>query len=435
MLNSSGDDPLQIQLLSESQSYDRDSSGIQIEHNVSDNKDSRCKLFIKILWKMTSIALSFTMIATIVSELLLLINVYSSNTGFFVLSTLFLVVPLAMVSCTVCVCSWFNAINPNMDRVDYNLLHCLMCIPIINIPLVSTYAKISTHVSQEHLAHLALIDALLSGMMTFPLYIINLSFLLESVQKYSDIEPFNIAQLIISLISFVLNPIKLSLSTTQTDYGRGNMNISTKIKVLLCATFTFGPIVLIEVIHFFPFCFAHYVDHTLNSTDLLIILLVMFTAPKLIFVYDVLKKQWQNSDEVQYHICEKILFSIVPFIIFVTIPLVPYIILMYNEKDDSKIKKKEKDNSINCYSRLDAYYWKLIIYLLLSYGGSCVYVIIKYPFHLLSQQVIYSIACIMMLIFVIAVTFPMAFYLMKKNNIKFFESIEYTSFGLQMDKL
>eukprot|EP00483_Globobulimina_turgida_P012409 UN12432 len=105
----------------------------------------------------------------------------------------------------------------------------------------------------------------------------------------------------------------------------------------------------------------------------------MFNIPKLIFIYDVLNKQWQNSDVVQYTICEKILFSIVPTIIFATIPLVPYIILMYNYNDKNQQDKKQNHNVFNCCDEMNQYYWKLMIYLFIAYGGSCIYVIVKLP--------------------------------------------------------
>eukprot|EP00483_Globobulimina_turgida_P005371 UN05381 len=157
MIDKNSKHQLEVNLLSNEN--DELDSEIQIVH-VTVDQDSTCKFFIKKLFKIISIILPFTMIAGVISELLLLINVYSSNTGFFIISSLFLILPLSMVSCTIGCCSWFNAINVSMDGVDFNLLHCLMCIPILNIPLISTYAKISSHVSPQHLAHLSLIDAL-----------------------------------------------------------------------------------------------------------------------------------------------------------------------------------------------------------------------------------------------------------------------------------
>merc|ERR1712079_384515 len=136
---------------------------------------------------------------------------------------------------------------------------------------------------------LALFDSFLTAMMTFPLYIINLSFLLEKVDSLSAIPYQNIAQLIFSVINMIWNPIKYTKHATSYSkaaviwFGAAG-NCCSKIRIIVSAAFLYAPLVLIEVIHFFPFLFCYYVDHTVGYDDLVNILLI-FNIPKLLFLF------------------------------------------------------------------------------------------------------------------------------------------------------
>merc|ERR550525_1017600 len=116
--------------------------------------------------------------------------------------------------------------------------------------------------------------------MTFPLYIINLSYLLESIAGYEEISVFNYLQLILSVLNFCVNPIKFVQKATLHD--NKDFGIVEWLSTSLC----FMPLVLIEIIHFFPFCFCYYVDGTLDWDDLVHILL-LFNIPKVIFILHV----------------------------------------------------------------------------------------------------------------------------------------------------
>merc|ERR1719433_2146318 len=116
--------------------------------------------------------------------------------------------------------------------------------------------------------------------MTFPLYIINLSYLLESIAGYEEISVFNYLQLILSVLNFCVNPIKFVQKVT--DYREGDFGIEEWLSTSLC----FMPLVLIEIIHFFPFCFCYYVDGVLDWNDLVKILM-LFNMPKEIFILHV----------------------------------------------------------------------------------------------------------------------------------------------------
>merc|ERR550525_1618976 len=83
--------------------------------------------------------------------------------------------------------------------------------------------------------------------MTFPLYIINLSYLLESIAGYEEISVFNYLQLILSVLNFCVNPIKFVQKATLHD--NKDFGIVEWLSTSLC----FMPLVLIEIIHFFPF--------------------------------------------------------------------------------------------------------------------------------------------------------------------------------------
>ena len=117
-----------------------------------------------------------------------------------------------------------------------------------------------------------LADATLSGIMIFPLYIINLSFLLESTTTYEQISIYNIVQLSFSLLMFLKAPVTFFMASSEKDTYRTLAEIidkdiadeeedetfRKKVVKILTIVFAFGPMVLLEIIHFFPFCFAYY---------------------------------------------------------------------------------------------------------------------------------------------------------------------------------
>eukprot|EP01084_Bolivina_argentea_P061598 112599_1 len=373
-------------------------------------------------WEILSVFLSFLLPATIVSEILLLINIYSqSDTIFFALSCLFLSIPL----CTASFAIWFVALMQHGRMKMYRTLPYdwrlkLFYIPIINIPLYISYSKLAV------LEIATGIETFLAGTMSFPLYIINISFLLETVSSYKAIPTFNLIQLTFSLISLTIAPMKYYVSKTYESYYK-TYSLYEKIPVYLAVAFTFMPIVLIEVIHFFPFCFCYYVDDTLHQHDLIYVI-ILFNVPKIIFFSHLLFQYICNPnpnndddldddlDDVYGAIRNTLVCCLLTFV-FITIPLVPYIMMMYSKKTIKDTNNLFTIKDCRCCSSITIYYWNTIIYLFISYGGSCIYVINVIGWNNISKPVQVSIICIFILIIFITLTFPLSFRCMKLSNV------------------
>ena len=109
-------------------------------------------------------------------------------------------------------------------------------IPIINIPLVKSHSKASDEYNPDDIIGLAMFDSLLTGIVSFPLYIINLSYLCETVNSYDQISIYNIIQLIISILNFIKTPPLFLLAHLK---WQEDADLSNKIKVVLSATLGF----------------------------------------------------------------------------------------------------------------------------------------------------------------------------------------------------
>eukprot|EP01084_Bolivina_argentea_P135300 238443_1 len=117
-------------------------------NNIEDNDQSSsrcsdclycCESFynvLLILWRIISSCLSYTIVWSIISEILLLVNVYSqTDPTFFTISCIFLTVPIAMASCSLCVLSACPANNSQFPLMNsQNKCCCIQYIPFINIP-------------------------------------------------------------------------------------------------------------------------------------------------------------------------------------------------------------------------------------------------------------------------------------------------------------
>lgn len=373
-----------------------------------------CHFIARILlwiWRITSSLLSYSLIYSVIAEILLLIEVYSHHDGkFFALSCGFLIIPLLLVSFAMC----FGAGNFKGACTSGDLFtKCIGSIPVVNIAFMNSVYAIGLAPNgvqnkwngpQYQQACLALFDSVLTSLMTFPLYIINLSFLLESVTSYNEISRFSIAQLAFSVLNMAWNPIKYTKHATNARY---NKNHYSPLGSVMAASFLFAPLVLIEIIHFFPFCFSYYVDHIVAWNDLLNILLI-FNVPKIMFIL-YLFFLWGICCNCSPS-CIFQMFMIIA--ILITVPLIPFV--MFFQWDDVS---DAMNTNFRFGKRHMGMYLVLICYLWISYGGSCVYVIHVAGWTVLSPPVQVSILVVIGLTAFITLSFPFAYACTKRMGV------------------
>ena len=353
--------------------------------------DGPCCECLNYILRLINFFVSYSLIYSVVSEILLLINIYSTDPLFFALSISFLIVPLLFGS----VGAWMLGQELKISR---QWEWCLYC-PIINIAIVWSAIAIQKNTTADK-GFKSMVSSFLAGLMTFPLYIINLSYLLENVDSFDDISIFNYAQLFFSFINLTITPIQMV-----ADFLSHDFEFST-CKSYLLSTFYIYPMGLIEVIHFFPFLFLYYIDKQIRISQLAIVLFI-FNIPKLLFVIHQARKAAASE---AWHDC-KVLGLILSILIFITVPLIPYIFMMIN---------KDKAEDIVCIcddgycSSVSKYYWNIVLYLLISYGVSTIYtIIIVGGLNQLSLQVQIAFGVFLVLIVVIIATLPISFYCIK----------------------
>eukprot|EP01084_Bolivina_argentea_P314858 545392_1 len=158
--------------------------------------------------------LSYSMLWTIISDILLMIQIYAKkDIRFFILALVFSVGPLSIVSGLICCCS--NEYD--VSRTHWKLHSSMYYIPCINIP---SYAIIQFADEQWRLQQNAF-SLFLTAFMTYPLYLLNLSFMLEKCTTYQDISIYNGLQFMFSLISLISSPFMSMLNVAneiQKDY-------------------------------------------------------------------------------------------------------------------------------------------------------------------------------------------------------------------------
>ena len=372
------------------------------------SRSDRCcgSLFSKI-WTLISFLLSYTIIWSVISEILTLLNVYTNDPIFFGLSLPFLILPLSLASVLV----YLVGIDTIFIETQSKKVKRSLYIPIWNVPIFLSLASFSDDAANR--AVVSTFEAFLSGTMTFPLYIINLSFLLENMSTYrinysinewksgEDISIYNLVSLCLSIFMFLKVPITFFINE-----GMFSGNIDNKCKAAMSVALTFGPIVLLEIIHFFPFCFAYYVDGDLHRDDLIAIIFI-FNVPKLLFVAHMMKKTLTDRGFIGH--MNKALVIVIVFLIFITVPLVPYLMFVYNKVQISLFEDGKYGSSAK-------YYWNLVIYLIVLYLGSCAYVMIVVGFDA-STPVQAAIILIVFLSVFSIFTFPFGYSSMRKQGL------------------
>ncbi|ETO23774.1 hypothetical protein RFI_13400 [Reticulomyxa filosa] len=303
--------------------------------------------WLKLCWKLTT---SYSMLVALVFDMMLIMDVYQHHDKqFFGLALGFMLSPLAFLSALVCLCSKKFGNAPS--RCDH--------IPILNVPRF----LISDQSSAKHLFAM-----LLSGFMTYPLYIINLSFMLERTRNYQQISIYNKLQFLVSLFVLCVSPCSIFVEITCVDsylYQRG-LVVSFRDRLRIAALWItlLSPIMCVEVIHFFPSLFAYYMDNTLTKTQLIIVFCV-FNIPKLGFIGHMSKKALNIKDDL----CIIVFFFLL--LTFSLLPLIPYVIVMLL-KDDLNITQIHSSSrksifAVGLCNGTTAYYYFIVFYLFVSY--------------------------------------------------------------------
>ena len=211
-------------------------------------------------------------------------------------------------------------------------------------------------------------------------------------------------------------------------------SICEKIKIFFVASFALVPISLIELLHFFPFLACYYIDHAMNQQDLIIILLI-FNIPKLLFALRGYQMIFICNCKNNGECFLDIIAGLSMFFSYVTAPLVPNMFYMYGEANSKSyiplplISRDQREARLisgkqfhgifanGWCSSLASFYWVMIVYLYLSYGLSATYCVWKVGWTNLSQIVKISIYTIGLLVLIISLTFPKAFFCMKRNGL------------------
>ena len=350
-----------------------------------DSKCNKCQCdkCIKItayIWKIISFFLSYMIIWSIISEILVLRIYYHSDEIFFILSLGFLILPLLAVSC--CACPYTNCFADKAPCRWY------LCFPIINIPILNSLISLGKIEDEENgRMTVNFGNIFLTGFMTFPLYIINLSYLLENVNSYQDIPIPNLIQLVSSFVAIIINPIMSLVNASYAD------TVSKKIKAFLHGLFAFGPVGCIEMIHFFPVLFCYYMDKSIDY-DQLSTVLIIFNVPKLLFFLHFWCISYSTGSYDSLGSC---LFGALAYVIlFGVIPLIPYQFTMmgYRGHDDMWITSKKIMSLI------------MMLYLLAAYVGSSVYIIWIVGWMAMSVIVRISFIVVFCLVLIIIITLP-----------------------------
>merc|ERR1711971_188568 len=153
--------------------------------------------------------------------------------------------------------------------------------------------------------------------------------------------------------------------------------------------------------------------HLISATDLIVIIL-LFTIPKLSIIVHILRKTCCHSINDHDADFYKAIAPIYAFLL-VSIPLIPYLMLMYSKEAGRNVVWLFRDNG--WYGEVTKYYWHMCVYLLCSYGASCAYVFIKVGYenvHFVEQSALVNM---IVLIAFIILTFPLGYALMKRSGV------------------
>ena len=320
--------------------------------NAQKSSKSQCK-------KVTELSLSLGATGlvcwSIIADILLIYRVYlHDDVKFFYIGASF----MGFGTC----CLWIIGVSmvlTNHEVTDIpKCFKAILCIPLINIPLILFY-------DQEKYTKIKFngtLSALFQSLISFPLYIINVSFMLEKRQLFI----WNILQLISSLFTLSMAP---GLFAWTLSAPRHEEELSIKERFQSCLSFSayIIPLVPIEIIHFFPLLFEYYYYKNLNYNEFVNILL-LFNIPKVLILTVF------NMDYGTHMLCLLVQSCGLLVVPTLTLPLLPWQwSILYNFEG-------RRDKS-NIFPERDWYApWNLVtmvIYFVVAYGGMTYYLLSK----------------------------------------------------------
>eukprot|EP01083_Nonionella_stella_P040036 108869_1 len=289
----------------------------------------------------------------------------------------------------------------------------LYFIPIVNVALFRT------SLDPFHETASIILDWTLLLLMTFPLYLINLSYLLSSTTDYKAIPPIVWIQLVNSIFSACWTIVSglATFSERYSYFDKGLiLSFSDKLKIKAILAITFVPVIIVEVTQFFPFLFYFYVEikdvdhYAQRKAEGLFYIVVIFLVSKSLFVMDMF-----------HHICvmkdtkmsQKIALALVACLLFMVGPMVPYIFMLVDKKESKKCKFEKRKNIFadGFCSPISKCYFILSAYLILAYGISCVYIVLNRGHAHISLAIQVTMACVLGLVLLVIVSFPKLYYM------------------------
>ena len=409
---------------------------------------------LNFLLECLAMLINYSMLWALVTDMLLIINVYEKNDlWFFSLAIVVVTIPILFISAMIIYYTiddeYILLIPHDNNKCRYTFHKIMLYIPIFNIPYFFTFISTNEIIASQRASMLSMI---LSGCMTYPLYLINVAYILDSeVNEWDTISIYNVLQIGSTLLVLCVTPFLKFVGYVYESYIEHNglfMSLIDALYVYFWIGVLFTPIMAIEIVHFFPLLFAYYVDDSIKQWSEFAIIMILFNVPKLMFVHHIFKLS---------HGYKGLLYSKwFIFSIFMVLPLVPYTILMtdnqiasdhsrarhnrisklqaidgqnissnnnnsccwivrYNNifgSDDDGDESDGSDGSdgsvkLKCCNRVTVYYWRIVIYLWTSYVGSSFFLLFLAS-EPLSHVVIGTIAFVIFLAVFVTFTMPVS---------------------------
>ena len=355
------------------------------------------------VYEIAAFLIKSIIIWSVAAEILLLINIYELGSIYFILSCTFLIGSLLITSIIICL-------------VLYSKGRYALLIPILNFPFsifLSTNLFANAAISNiNFVAKQSVINLILTSFMIFPLYFVNIAYILDTNRSFADISTFNWMQLIASLVNICINPVIVII--TRSNMEQNFDNICTSLKRNLTAFFAIVPIIFLEAIQFLPYLFCYFMNDSFSKLDLIIVLAI-FNGSKLIFLIHFLRKFC-----AEYNCLIRVLLFLVVMLVSLAFPLIPYTIEMYENSTAQQIKSVCDCIGNGFCSPAAKYYFTLLFYVWFAYGASIGYVLVSIGWFALSLEMQLTLVLVICIVIHISLTFLSALHLMKRINLHIF---------------
>ena len=155
-------------------------------------------------------------------------------------------------------------------------------IPVVN---TATYFAFEPLNDWYHARVTAYMSLVLAALMTFPLYIINVAYIVknENLTDFNKTVFLNYCGLIGSFFTLCVSPTTNLLTIVTRNYLQNGFILSIKdeIKLYFIMALIGIPVIALEIIRFYPFLVAFYVDNAIDEFEFTF-LLIMFNLPLLV---------------------------------------------------------------------------------------------------------------------------------------------------------